>query len=167
MLLAPFDPADASIVSSWAPSIGEVRLWCSRGEAPVPAAVVGGWGRQDGVLPFVLLEAGRPVAYGELWIDLGEEEVELARLIVDPSQRGRGIGRRLASSLAVRASQIYPRVFARVYPENVAAQRCYLGAGFIRVSAADEQRWNGQQPVPYVWMQYGGQSRSTSSSANS
>jgi hypothetical protein len=33
----------------------------------------------------VLREDGRPVAYGELWHDADEDEIGLARLIVDPA----------------------------------------------------------------------------------
>ncbi len=38
---------------------------------------------------------GRLVGYGELWLDAEENEVKLARLIVAPELRGRGLGQRL------------------------------------------------------------------------
>ena len=44
---------------------------------------------------FVLCDARRPVAYGEVWIDEKEQEVELARILVDPGFRRRGHGARL------------------------------------------------------------------------
>ena len=65
-----------------------------------------------------------------LWVDYAEAEVELARLIVDPGERGQGLGRRLVAGLADLARSRYPRVFLRVHPDNIAAQRCYAGSGF-------------------------------------
>ncbi len=58
---------------------------------------------------------------GEVWLDDEEEEVELARLIVAPSHRGRGIGRQLVSELVELARAGYPDVFVRVHPDNAAA----------------------------------------------
>ncbi|WP_146009406.1 hypothetical protein [Deinococcus planocerae] len=53
--------------------------------SPPSPEVVLAWQR-DAVVEvrsFVLVR-GEPLAYGELWIDREEQEVELARLIVDP-----------------------------------------------------------------------------------
>jgi predicted GNAT family N-acyltransferase len=49
------------------------------------------------VQPFGLYRDGRLVAYGELWTDDDAAETELARLIVDPGERGQGLGRHLAT----------------------------------------------------------------------
>lgn len=92
------------------------------------------------------------MAYGELWVDAGEREVELARLLVAPAHRGRGIGRRLTRLLVERARRIHPRVFPRVHADHTAALRCFAAAGIRRVSAAEEARWNRDQPIPYAWM---------------
>ena len=154
MTLRPFDPAHAATVSSWARTDAEVRAWCAWTQAPVAPEAVAAWGREEGVRAYALAEEGRPVAYGELWVDPEEQEVELARLIVDPGHRGRGVGRLLAARLAAQARSVYPRVHLRVQPDNAVAQRCYAAAGFVRVSAAEEERWNRGQPVPYVWMTF-------------
>jgi [ribosomal protein S18]-alanine N-acetyltransferase len=145
----------ARTVSSWAVSAEEVAAWCSYADAPVPAEVIVGWGREDDVQAFaVRAQDGVLVAYGELWIDHDEHEVELARLIVDPARRNLGIGRALAAGLAERARQTYPQVFLRVRPGNTAAVRCYTAAGFAPASAAEQEEWNRGQPVPYTWMRY-------------
>ena len=94
-----------------------------------------------------------PVGYGELWIDLEEEEVELARLIVAPTARGRGYGAALTESLLARAHALFDDVFLRVRPDNDRAQRLYERIGFERVASDLAQAWNAQQPVDYVWMQ--------------
>ena len=81
---------------------------CPRGR-PVPATVVEAWSEETDVSAFVLVDAGGvPMAYGEAWFDADEDEVELARLIVDPALRGRGIGRSLARRLASHAREAHP-----------------------------------------------------------
>jgi ribosomal-protein-alanine N-acetyltransferase len=104
------------------------------------------------VEPFGLYRDGRLVAYGELWIDNDEAEVELARLIVDPGERGQGLGRRLVMELAVLARFRHPQVFLRVHTDNVAARRCYAGTGFEPVAPHLAALWNASQPTQYVWL---------------
>ncbi|HVK23199.1 MAG TPA: GNAT family N-acetyltransferase [Actinokineospora sp.] len=144
--LRPAQPADAAIVAAWPLSEDESRLWCSLPE--VDAGLVAEWSDAG----FGLIDGGELVGYGELWIDHDEAEVELARLIVAPAHRGRGIGRRLAAALAGLASTHYPAIFMRVHPDNTAALRCYASAGFSRVGAAEADEWNRGQPTRYVWL---------------
>lgn len=150
--LHPFPGDSAGVVSGWAQTNEEVLMWCGHPAAPVPAEQVNAWAGEDGVLPFGLYRDERLVAYGELWVDDDEAEVELARLIVDPAERGKGLGRRLASGLAGLARARYPLVFLRVHPDNIAAQRCYAAAGFEPVAPHQAAEWNAAQPVSYVWL---------------
>jgi [ribosomal protein S18]-alanine N-acetyltransferase len=139
-------------VSRWARSAREALAWCSRAQAPVPAEVIADWGRGEDVGAYGLHVRGRLVAYGELWVDHDEREVEIARVIVSPAHRGRGIGRQLIRRLADQARRSYPSVVVRVRPDNDAALRCYAAAGFERVPPGDEELWNRGQPVHYAWM---------------
>jgi GNAT superfamily N-acetyltransferase len=100
--LHPFPADSAGVVSGWARTREEVIMWCGHPAAPVTAEQINAWVHEDGVQPFGLYRDGRLVAYGELWVDDDEAEVELARLIVDPRERGHGLGRRLAMGLADR-----------------------------------------------------------------
>ena len=127
-------------------------MWCGHPVAPVPAEQINAWADEDWVEPFGLYRDERLVAYGELWVDDDEAGVELARLIVDPAERQQGIGRRLTSGLAGLARSRYPRVFLRVHPDNIAAQRCYAAAGFEPVEPHQASAWNASQPVDYVWL---------------
>ena len=150
--LQPF-PADlAPVVSGWARTLEEVLRWCSHPAAPVPARQINAWASEDGVQAFALYRDERLVAYGELWVDDAAAEVEIARLIVDPAERNRGLGRHLTSGLAALARSRYPRVFLRVHPANLAAQRCYAAAGFQPVDPAQAVEWNARQPITYVWL---------------
>ena len=150
--LYPFPAGSAGAFSGWAMTSEEVIMWCGHPGAPVPAEQIRAWAREDGVEQFGLYRDERLVAYGELWVDDAEAEVELARLIVDPGERGQGLGQRLATELAGLARSRYSRVFLRVHPDNIAAQRCYAAAGFKPVEPHQAAEWNACQPVDYLWL---------------
>jgi len=154
--LQTFDPVHAELVASWAVGDEVVRAWCAVEVDRVPADVVAGWSRADDVEAFLLGDdAGLLLAYGELWLDDEEGEVELARLLVAPEHRGRGVGRALTRALSRRAHESHPElpaVILRVRPENEQAIRCYTGAGFVAVPEDEQASWNEGQRVDYHWM---------------
>lgn len=154
--LREFRDPDAREVARWPASIEEVRLWAgSAGRWPVQAALFQRWHEDTGVHPCVLHDGETLIGYGELWVDEPEQEVELARIIVNPANRGRGAGKRLVALLLERASLTgLPDAFVRVVPENGAAIACYRGAGFSPVSDTERDEFNRGQPVDYVWMHY-------------
>lgn len=154
--LREFRESDAREVAGW-PTTGEdVRRWAGRDPGwPVDASVFGRWHADPDVKPYVMREGETPVGYGEVWIDEDEQEVELARIIVSPTERGRGVGKRLVRLLLDRASLYgYPDAFVRVVPDNDAALACYRGAGFTAIPEQERDEFNRGQPVDYVWMQY-------------
>jgi ribosomal protein S18 acetylase RimI-like enzyme len=155
MELRPFPSGHAAQVASWATSPREATLWCGHSHGLVPEEKVLAWATEDGVRPYGLFDEADLIAYGELWLDADEEEVELARLIVDPARRGQGTGRTLVTALTRLAREHYPQVFLRVHPDNAAALRCYAGAGFVPVDPALQAEWNAPQPVAYVWLTAG------------
>jgi ribosomal protein S18 acetylase RimI-like enzyme len=148
--------SDAREVARWPASAGEARLWAGSACGwPVDASVFRRWHTDPDVKPYVLRDGEASVGYAELWTDEPEREVELARIIVNPDYRSRGVGRRLVGLLLERASLTrLPDAFVRVVPENGAAIACYRGAGFSCVSEAEREKFNYGQPVDYVWMHY-------------
>lgn len=152
MELRAYEPADAAVVAGWPASAAETRMWCGLDE--VTAATVAGWAAQPDVVAYGLVDAGELIGYGELWPDDEEGEVELARIIVAPGRRGRGVGRFLATALAGRAAAHHATVVLRVHPSNTGALRCYVGAGFTLVPPAEADEWNAGQPVPYEWLRW-------------
>lgn len=152
--LVPFTADQAQVVAGWVRNADEADRWCSRAEHPFPADVVRGWSTQDDVAAYLLVDGERPVGYGEVWSDDEEDEAELARILVAPGERGRGVGRALTRALAARAG--FDDVFLRVRPDNAAALATYRKAGFADVAAELQEEWNAPQPRPYAWLRWTG-----------
>lgn len=149
--LGPYDAGVAATIVGWARSAEESDAWASLTQAgPDPFAR---WHAEPGVHPYVLVVDDAPVAYGEVWEDREEDEAELARVIVAPSLRGRGLGRTLIAMLAEEAQRMgFADIWVRVVPSNTAAIACYRAAGFKRTDAEGEAAFNAGQPREYVWM---------------
>src|SRR5262245_43619135 len=115
--LRPFDPAEGSSVLRWVTSDDDARRWASLPGRTTDASIFDRWHAEPGVRPYVYVVDGAIVGYGEIWEDPEENEAELARLIVDAEQRGRGLGRQLASSLLAEARRLgWSNVWLRVVP---------------------------------------------------
>jgi ribosomal protein S18 acetylase RimI-like enzyme len=157
--LRGFSDAYGVQVASWAVNAKEVALLSGRVEYPFPEDLRASWRTvEEDIHSYLLFDGDRPVGYGEIWLDDEEDEVELARIIVDPTLRGRGVGGELVRALLGPALDAgYSEVFLRVRPENAAAIRAYHGSGFVDVPAALMEEWNDGQPVPYRWMRYAGE----------
>jgi ribosomal protein S18 acetylase RimI-like enzyme len=154
--LSKFDASHAPLVLSWVRSATQLEFWCSRTDHPLTDdTIFTRWHADPSVTPHLLLEDGEVVAYGEIWRDDEEAEFELARLVVAPQARGRGVGKTLVGHLLeeLRGSA-YEWVYVRVVPDNEIAIACYEGAGFRRLDAADEARFNLEQPRAYTWLRH-------------
>jgi len=155
--LAPFLAEHGQLVLSWLGSPAEARRWASLDAVPDDTGVFKRWHAQPWVHPHVAVADGTVVGYGEVWTDEEEDEAELARLIVDPVLRGRGIGRRLTDLLSEQAAALgFDQIWLRVAPDNEAAIACYRSAGFVRATSGQEHEFNAGQPQAYVWMRRAG-----------
>ena len=154
--LRPFSAGHAEVVAGWPRSAGDARGWGGRATPwPVAPSVLRAWHEDQSVHPWVLIESQAPVAYGEIWVDTVEREVEIGRVIVDPQARGRGLGRLLVTLLLEKAAQTgLPVAFVRVEPGNMAALACYRHAGLEPVTVDERRRFNAGQPVEYEWLRH-------------
>lgn len=129
---------------------------------PLPPATITERQRDDDVRAHVLVDDERAVGHGELWFDAEEDEVELARIVVAPDVRGKGLGRLLVRGLLARAVAAGHRnVFLRVHPDNATALRCYRAAGFVPVDPAPAETWNKTQPVDHLRLRHDGEPPAT------
>lgn len=144
----------AETVAGWSVSADEAQRWVSNAVHPFPASAVTSWWNDTDVQPRLLIDPdGTPAGYGEVWDDADEDEVELARLIVDPQRRRQGVGSRLVDQLLGLARRSgRADCFLRVAPDNTAALALYRTAGFRDVDPAQAAAWNQQQPADYVWL---------------
>jgi len=151
--LRPFGPPDADRVLGWIGSAEEAFAWAGlRGRSLVPS-LFAEWHADPDVHPYVLVNHAGPCGYGEVWDDPEEHEAELARIVVDPARRGRGIGRELVELLAADAIERgWDDVWVRVLPDNAPALACYRRAGFVAASDEEAASFNAGQPTHYVWM---------------
>ncbi|MFF2774351.1 GNAT family N-acetyltransferase [Streptomyces sp. NPDC058052] len=155
MDLLPFTPGHAAAVAGWATSPTEALHWCGHRGHPVPPETVTDWRTDPDSRAYVLTDGPDLLGYGEVWHDAEEHEAELARIVVAPGTRGRGLGRVLTLRLLAEALAAgFTDVFLRVHPDNAVALRCYEGAGFVRVDAETAQEWNAAQPVAYIWLRH-------------
>jgi RimJ/RimL family protein N-acetyltransferase len=156
VVLSPFSEGHAAEVAAWLLSEKEARAWAGH-EATFPLSPdqFRRWHDEPDVHPFIGRMADVAVAYGELWVDYAEREVELARIIVHPTHRGVGIGRAFVKALVDRAGNFgLSHRFIRVLPDNEPAIRCYQCAGFVPVSTDDQKNYNQGQPYNYVWLRH-------------
>ena len=100
MALGSFEMKRAAVVAGWATTATEVSLLCGREELPFPAELLDKWPKiADDIVLYQFVDGETLIGYGELWLDEEEDEVELARIIVAPEHRGKGLGRRLVQAL--------------------------------------------------------------------
>jgi len=156
MELRAFEGEYAATVAGWAVSAQEVALLTGREEYPFPAGILTSWRKiSEDIKAYLYFDGETPIAYGELWLDDDEDEVELARLVLAPDLRGKGIGTQFVRALLEPAlSAGYSDIFLRVRPDNEPAIRAYLRAGFHPVADSLAAEWNAPQPINYTWLQY-------------
>lgn len=149
VVLSPFADHHAGEIASWPVTADEAKAWAgNRTTFPVMPEHLRCWHDDPNVHPFVAYQNNDLVAYGELWVDQAEHEIELARIIVHPKRRKMGVGHLFVTAL-VDYAQAFGMVtlFVRVLPDNVYAIRSYESAGFETVSIQDQERYNCGQPT--------------------
>lgn len=134
--LRPARIEDLDVVLPWAPDAEAMRLWAGPAVGfPVPRATLWAALWQVPGAAFALCEADeRVVGFGQL-MHREPGFAHLARIIVAPAHRGRGLGRLLCRALMQAAPARLPvRAFSlHVHPENHRARALYRSLGFVEV----------------------------------
>lgn len=143
---------NAAEIAGWSGSIQEAGYWCASAH-PFPATAITAWWADEDVRPCLLLDpSGEPVAYGELWVD--DNEVELARLMVDPERRGEGIGRRMIGAmLELARAEGHSNCIIRVAPGNEDALGAFRLWGFRDIDESTAAEWNQEQDATFHWLE--------------
>ncbi|MGE6489215.1 GNAT family N-acetyltransferase [Paenisporosarcina sp. NPDC076898] len=122
--------SDELLIADWLQN--DTDCFYATGEDVYSAEMYRSWYEASDQFGYILLKEDQPVAYGEIWEDVEERDLELAHLIVHPSYRNKGIGKQLVRMLQKECLAFpYPWIYLRIEPENSRAQKCYAGAGFI------------------------------------
>ncbi len=140
--LRQFDPLYASLVASWVPSPQELHRLAPATDPPLTAARIREW-HKKGVHPFLgwLDGESQPVGYGEInTMPYSESQMWLGHILIDPSHRHLGLGRRLVQGLLEIAFEEFgaASVCLIVFPDNWPAIHCYEAVGMTDVGP---ERW--------------------------
>jgi [ribosomal protein S18]-alanine N-acetyltransferase len=135
---------DLAVVAAWVGSQRECELWAGpRVPFPLqPSALAAQIEMADAVN--VALDDGEGlVAFGQV-LPRGPGRAHIARVIVRPGVRRRGLGRALVEALLARAEAAgFTLVTLNVFSDNAAATRLYSGLGFRRAERPPEDPTSG------------------------
>ena len=129
---------DFEIISKWITQPREHAMWCAgRTKFPIEredfVRMLEDIAENCGDTPFVAADInGVPVGFFCYSVNTGSNEGMLKFVMVDPSMRGRGLGRKMLR-LAVRYAFEFTgaeRVNLCVLSVNTGAKRCYESVGF-------------------------------------
>lgn len=140
-------PVDLAVVSSWIASQRECALWAGP-SVPFPLDLEALPAQIDmpGAVNVALDDDRGLVAFGQAF-PRPPGRAHLARVIVNPRARRRGLGRKLVGELFFRAGEAgLSLVTLNVYSDNPAAAALYADLGFARVERPD-----GDPVSPGTW----------------
>ncbi|MCA9244804.1 MAG: GNAT family N-acetyltransferase [Phycisphaerales bacterium] len=130
--LEAFGRDHAELVAAWAPTVDDCWRVAPRTAPPLSAAKVLEWGREGEPLSLFRVGAETPVAYAELnLLNRVQATYWIGHVLVDPAERGQGVGRELMRQVLWRAFNVRgaSRVSLVVFPDNPAAIACYKSVG--------------------------------------
>lgn len=150
LILRPYQPSDAAVITLWLKSEYLMRQWCAdRYERyPVTPEDMNTYyarhidGQRSRAL--TLTDDGVIVGYITLRTPADNpDEQRLGFVIVDDSKRGRGLGKALVSIAVKYAYEVLgsTKVSLGVFENNPSAIHCYEAAGFHRVSLPETESY--------------------------
>jgi ribosomal-protein-alanine N-acetyltransferase len=140
-------PADLEVVASWIGSQRECALWAGPTVPfPLEPAALPAQIDMPGAINVALDDERGLAAFGQALLR-SPGRAHLARVIVRPDARRRGVGRTLVDALISRAEEAgLSAATLNVYRDNLAATTLYSDLGFSRA-----ERPPGDAPSPDTW----------------
>jgi len=142
--LRPFHPSFAATICSWVPNERDLRWLAPRTVAPLTDAKILAW-HHDRCTPKLLFRSNddAPCGYADInRMKVQTDNIWLGHIVIAPSSRRRGYGTRFVQ-LLLGAAFVDPHatmVSLVVFPDNIAALRCYEHCGF-RVTCNEYHRF--------------------------
>lgn len=138
--LRAFAPADDAALISWLRTPDELTLFTGpRLTWPLTTEQLDELRATPEFSPFTAVdEDGTPVGHIEL-VSTGPTSARVARVLVDPAQRGRGLGEQLTRAIIAEAAERGIRSLALfVFPDNTPAITLYEKLGFEHRGPSDQ-----------------------------
>jgi len=133
----PFDDSHVGSVVRWVGSADELRWLAPSTDWPLTVEKVRAWRRGGGgSYGLYLGDRAEPIGHGELNpMRANPSQLWMGHIIVAPSHRRLGFGRRFVTELARLAFERYhaERLILVVFPSNTTALNCYMATGFRTV----------------------------------
>ncbi|MGD6957218.1 GNAT family N-acetyltransferase [Rossellomorea aquimaris] len=136
-------PEDEPVIKGWLNEPKDCKY--VTGRQVYSSDMFNSWYEAHDQFGYIFEEGSKCIAYGEIWIDEEEKDIELAHIVVHPSLRNKGLGKRFIKEL-LEECKIYPFewVYMRIEPGNVQAIQCYKGVGFKEdpdLRSSFDSRW--------------------------
>jgi ribosomal-protein-alanine N-acetyltransferase len=135
LCLTRYSRSYAPAIQGWVQSDRELLWLAPATPPPLTVEKIDGWSRAD-QHRFLLWNAplARPIGYAELdFLSATRDQMWIGHLILDPQVRGCGLSVTFTAALLEQAFERFEahRVLLLVFPENTAAVRSYVRAGFV------------------------------------
>lgn len=129
--LIPYSDEYDEFIRKWIDCEETFKFVCRGTDFPPPDNIISSWQRST-VKSFLLIDSGKPVAYGELWRREDEMAFEIGHILVEPYKRSLGYGTKLVELLYQRAASRsdIAKVIIKLFEENPIALGCFMKAGF-------------------------------------
>ncbi len=146
LILRPAEPRDYETIALWIPDAEACRRWAGpKLPYPFAASELPRLLHVAGARAFCLAEGGGPpLGFGQFWAPR-PATAHLARILIAPSARGRGLGRALCRSLIAQAVETTGarEITLRVFRDNQAAVALYSGLGFaVAEAGSSSEIWS-------------------------
>lgn len=154
--LIPFDKEMSSQLCQWIRNEKELVFWSGNtfGGKSFSVQAMHIHLRNTMILPYSVNDSnGDLLAYGEI-VKKDYNRINLCRIIVNPKNRGMGLGRLFGQLLLeeCKSFRTYKCVRLNLLKGNTAAIRCYLSLGFRQIGRVSKARKIGSEEVDLIIM---------------